>query len=81
MFKQMAGRLSSNATGKDLGSLLQQDLGKLVAGCTMAGGAHDQLHVYLTAYMPSVQRLAESGDEAARSEVEALLGLYPEYFE
>lgn len=49
-----------------LGVSLSKDVEELVAGCTMEGKAHDQLHVFLTDYIPAVQSMstADTLDEA-----------------
>ena len=56
----------------------------LVDGCTMDGEAHSQLHLFLSEYIPTVDRLADAGDyAAAREEAIALKGhfeTYKQYF-
>ena len=37
-----------------LGATLQGDIDGLIAGCTMTGPSHDQLHVFLMAFIPEV---------------------------
>lgn len=64
-----------------LGKRLQADLEKLVQGCTMTGEAHNQLHVFLTAYIPAVEKAFKSGSDESLTEVRGLLAKYPEYFE
>lgn len=66
---------------KQAGADLQQDIDQLIQGCTMSGGAHDQLHVFLTGYIPAVAALAESGQHADAQTVRHYLEEYDEYFE
>jgi hypothetical protein len=47
-----------------LGAALQSDIDGLIVGCTMRGPAHDQLHVFLRAYIPAVQVLKGTTDAA-----------------
>ena len=68
-----------------LGATLQGDINGLIKGCTMSGPSHDQLHVFLMAFLPEVQALSATTDVAAgRETVERLKGLmaaYGEHFE
>ncbi len=66
---------------RQAGSELQGHLDALVRGCTMQGPAHDQLHVYLTGYMPAVAALAETGSVDAAETVRRYLEAYDTYFE
>lgn len=88
VFKTMSRRLegkdlaAANAVGlQATGEALQQDIKDLIAGCTMQGAAHDELHKYLTLYIPAVTALAEKGEKAGAQKVHTLLALYPQYFE
>ena len=88
MFTQMVQRLegsdleSATVTElKESGSLLRKDIDELIAGCTMEGEAHDVLHKYLVAYIPSVDALSKSGDSESAEAVQALLQVYPRFFE
>ncbi len=45
---------------KALGVQLEEQIGDLIKGCTMTGEAHDQLHVFLSDYVPTVQKLANA---------------------
>lgn len=54
----------SVADYKALGATLKTQVQKLVKGCTMDGPAHDQLHVFLTSFMPAVAALSETRDGA-----------------
>jgi len=47
----------------------------------MTGDAHDQLHVYLTGYIPAVAALSESGGIEDATKVRYYLENYSEYFE
>jgi len=66
---------------KKTGADLQAKLHELIRGCTMTGAAHDQLHVYLTGYMPAVATLAETGRMEEAMKVEHYLVTFGEYFE
>ena len=59
---------SKQAGLNSVGATLKAQMDELIAGCTMQGAAHDQLHVFLTGYIPTVDRLAEAGDYAAARE-------------
>ena len=59
---------------------LEQDLDKLILGCTMEGGAHDALHKYLNALVPAVSQLKESGELEHAKQIQHLLEIYPAYF-
>ena len=63
-----------------LAAQLEQDLDKLIQGCTMESGAHDALHTYLNALVPAVSQLKESGELVHAEQVRHLLEIYPEYF-
>ena len=68
-----------------LGATLQGDIDGLISGCTMSGPSHDQLHVFLMAFIPEVQALSATTEVGAGLEtVERLKGLmasYGEHFE
>jgi len=88
MFTKMVERLEGSdlqsATVSELkasGALLRSDIDELIAGCTMVGAAHDELHKYLSAYIPSVDSLAKSGDLESAGKVHDLLESYPDFFE
>lgn len=62
------------------GAELKGQLGELISGCTMQGQAHDQLHLFLTDYMPTIDRLAEAADyESARAAAIELKGHFDTY--
>ena len=82
MFTAMTARVSADTdAGVDLGKLLQADVQSLIAGCTMHGEAHDELHKYLMTLLPAVNSLAETGNQEAAQTVQDHLELYPRYFE
>lgn len=82
MFVAMTDRVAQFEGGEhELGRALQGDLNKLIEGCTMTGAAHNELHKFLGMYMPAVHRLSEADSTTARTEIERLLAMYPEYFE
>lgn len=66
------------------GAELKVHLDALIAGCTMDGEAHDQLHVFMTEYIPTIDRLAQAGDYAAARDAAIRLkghfGTYKKYF-
>lgn len=66
---------------KEAGAVLQGQLTGLIRGCTMQGAAHDQLHVFLTGFMPAVKALSENGQPADAETVKLYLEGYDEYFE
>ena len=47
----------------------------------MVGDAHNQLHIYLTGYIPAVQALAKTGDMEDAKKVKHYLEMYDDYFE
>jgi hypothetical protein len=58
-------------------STLQQEL---ISGCTMEGAAHDQLHLFLMAWMPALEELGKQTDGSGGQEsLESLRGLVAEY--
>jgi len=69
----------------ELGRVLTGELQVLVGGCTMVGPDHDQLHVYLTEFMPRVSALGKVTDvgeaEKTRLELATLLREYRAHFE
>ncbi len=88
MFAEMTARFQdinhsslSQSQLKILGADLEKDLEKLIAGCTMEGEAHEELHKYLTAYMPTVQQLAMEGAPEQADDIVSLLALFSNYFE
>lgn len=81
-FESMSAKAShKNGDLKALGSALQADLDKLIQGCTMTGDAHNELHKFLTAYMPAVQKLTNNGGDENLETIKQLLDKYPDYFE
>ncbi len=66
---------------KALGKGLQSLVGDLVSGCTMTGTAHDQLHLFLSEYIPAVEKLAGNGDTASADLVIHHLERYRDFFE
>lgn len=77
--------VESAEDGQEVGETLNAQLATLVKGCTMTGPAHDNLHVFLGAFMPVVNALeAAESDEVAQekfNEVKSLLATYGEHFE
>ncbi len=64
---------------------LQKELDSLISGCTMDGAAHDELHVFLMAWIPKVDSLKKVEDvdegKATVAHLEAMLVTYGQYFE
>lgn len=77
--------LTSPDDARALGADLQSHLGELIAGCTMTGPGHDQLHVFLVGFMPVADRLAQRADlDEARGDLALLrraLADYDRHFE
>ncbi len=66
---------SNQASLNALGTQLETQIGELIKGCTMSGEAHDQLHIFLTDYIPTIQNLAKAEDyETARNSAIKLKG-------
>lgn len=80
--------LGANHTNKDslneAGTTLTKQVDTLIAGCTMEGKSHDQLHIFLTDYIPTVHNLAKDKDlNSARSTAILLkeqLKIYRQHF-
>lgn len=77
--------ISSPKDGQKIGATLDHQLHTLMQGCTMTGPAHDQLHLFLSEFMPAVSALkaTESNDEAQEKidRLKAMLMTYDEHFE
>ncbi len=75
-----SSQVGLNAAGAEL----KVQLDELIAGCTMAGEAHDQLHVFMSEYIPVINLLAQAGDHAiardAAIELKGHFGTYKKYF-
>jgi hypothetical protein len=73
------------ASAAALGDTLQEQLDQLITGCTMTGASHDQLHVFLTAWMPEVAALRKTTEleegKARIGRLEAMLEQYGRHFE
>ncbi len=68
-----------------LAESLDRELDLLVQKCTMTGPAHDQLHVFLVAFIPRVAELKEKTEiedlRRIRAEIGSLLEAYAAHFE
>jgi hypothetical protein len=65
-----------NTLGKKLDTQLQE----LIAGCTMTGPAHDQLHVFLNDHMPTIAALSKAENlKTARESAIKLKGQFESY--
>lgn len=72
--------LATAADAQALAATLQGHLDALVQGCTMTGAAHDQLHVFLVAFMPAVKALGNAPDPAtARQQQDQLVAMVAQY--
>lgn len=56
--------IASAADGRRAGEVLDEQLKTLIRGCTMQGPAHDNLHVFLGAFMPEVNALASAESDS-----------------
>ena len=63
------------------GDAFRGDIDVLIAGCTMQGDAHGELHKFLTMHILAVEAMAASGAAASSEKVYELLEMYPQYFE
>lgn len=81
MFASMKDRIQAGGDLKEVGEELDEDLHKLIQGCTMTGAAHDQLHLFLAPYIPAVTELSQKGTEDAFQKVKHMLHDYQNYFE
>ena len=72
---------AATANLKTLGTNLQAQLNDLIQGCTMVGGDHDQLHTFLTGYIPAVDNLTETGSIESAKKIEYYLNNYKHYFQ
>lgn len=77
--------VESAESGQQIGVTLNEQLKTLIRGCTMDGASHDNLHVFLEAFMPAVNKLeaAASTDEARHQlgEIQSMLQTYEQHFE
>lgn len=80
MFHAMTKRVEAGGDIKAVGKGLNSDLDQLIQGCTMTGEAHNQLHVFLTSFIPAVQEVAKTGSAESLKTVTDLLHKYPKYF-
>ena len=75
---------STQASLNSLGVKMELQLNELIAGCTMEGEAHNQLHLFLTDYIPTIKNLAKAKnlDKARRSAIKlkGYLDIYKKHF-
>ena len=68
-----------------LAEKLDEELLSLIQGCTMEGPDHDQLHIFLGYFYPTVQNLKKQtnieSSENTIKEMETLITEYHKYFE
>lgn len=77
--------IGSAEDARALADALDEELDVLVKGCTMTGAAHDQLHVFLVALFPKVEKLKSAADvedlQQVKEEIGSLLEAYETHFE
>ena len=84
----MKTEVSDFEVGKDdhkvLADSLTNQLNVLIAGCTMKGPAHDELHKWLVPYTEHVKDLSSTQDAGGASgivgKIEESLNSFGEYF-
>ena len=59
---------------RQMGEQLQAKTDELIAGCTMTGDAHTQLHLFLSQFLPEVKELSAQTDAAAAEKIHGRLG-------
>ena len=68
-----------------LGQNLRTLLGEMIQGCKMQGGAHEQLHVWITNISPAIDALAKaktaSSGREAHSHLVSIVAEFEKYFE
>jgi hypothetical protein len=63
-----------------LGDTLQAKVNRLVQGCTMEGAAHDQLHVFLSQFIPAAGAMVSaSSAQSGQESLERIRDLLAEY--
>jgi hypothetical protein len=80
LFLSADHQLMTVADLKNTGVTLQSHSNKLIKGCTMTGYAHDQLHEFLSGYLPAIEELSKSGNIQDAETVEYFLKHYNKYF-
>lgn len=75
--ESLVGSNNNKLKGKDL----EKELDSLIQGCTMTGSAHDELHKFLSAYIPAVHKFSTDENEDNLNMVKELLTVYPEFFQ
>ncbi|AFI83962.1 hypothetical protein Q7A_1124 [Methylophaga nitratireducenticrescens] len=91
--RKMASKMEETFLGADhstlaslnaVGAQLEAQLDVLIEGCTMEGKAHEQLHIFLTDYIPTVHNLAKAEDhETAKNsaiKIKGELEAYKKHF-
>jgi len=74
------GNHSSQTELNALGTTLDAQMNKLIAGCTMKGEAHNQLHTFLNSHIPAIKNLAKATDfDEARDSAIKLKGNFETY--
>jgi hypothetical protein len=58
---------------------VSDDLNAMIAGCSMEGPAHDELHVFLMAFMPAVRAYSTSEGQDAVIQLQGLADQVAEF--
>ncbi len=63
-----------------VGMVLQTQMEELIAGCTMQGKSHDQLHIFLNDHIPTISALSKADNyDSARASAIQLKGQFETY--
>lgn len=68
----------------DLEDGLNEELNKMIKGCTMTGADHEELHTFLSALIPEINKLGSEEQKIAADaleEIKKLLNIFTDYFE
>jgi hypothetical protein len=66
---------------KTAGTGLHQRMMKIIQSCNMTGQAHNQLHIFITGYLPAIKKLSDNGQMEDAKVVDHYLTTYTEFFE
>lgn len=65
--KKFQGTSNNLAAYKDLGKELEEELKKLIAGCTMKGDAHTQLHFFIERLSSPLEELRKGEEQSVQA--------------
>lgn len=75
-------QVASKGDAVALADVLQEQLDRLISGCTMEGAAHDNLHLFLGVYIPALAGLRTTDEPAAQlATLQGLVRQYDDFFE